>query len=53
MLGWSALDTTDALRVQAEEGDEIVGLQLGLEYFCDVEEDPEEVRVLVLNRSTQ
>ena len=30
--------------VQAEEGDEIVGLELGLEYFCDVEEDPEEAK---------
>eukprot|EP00729_Bicosta_minor_P002369 gene2369-32902_t len=27
-----------------EDGDDIVGLELGQEYFCDVEEDPEEAK---------
>ena len=27
-----------------EEGDAVVGLEVGKEYFCDVEEDPEEAK---------
>ena len=35
--------SSDAERL-LEDGDDIVGLELGQEYFCDVEEDPEEAK---------